>query len=320
MLLTPGLCALVPEEMLFAHRASSFQFVCVCACLLRFCFSDDFYFHLTLIERKIMHTFISFWFQSHTFREKRKKNRLLCFFIGCFMLWKTHFMYTSVCVCMCVCTSEIFIDHCRWRRRLHFSPTFFLRKIKEMSIFGGWLVEICIEFPFTPIFQSTSKKKKKKKKKENVPMGCDSRNKIDFAYSFEYINVSNRIFEPHHCCLFLLVGLKSILIGQWSPRRLAKLPLKMWKKLWMISTSVIRYLMIFDHINGSSVCVERNLPVPFRRKSIHSCSNLVNQAPFERETETSIRKCLCVCASKNNKKKPLQSLCPLHRDRCKCDD
>ena len=71
--------------------------VCVCLFASFFCFSDDFYFHLALIERKIMHTFISFWFQSHTFREDERKTDYCAFFIGCFMLWKTHFMYTCVC-------------------------------------------------------------------------------------------------------------------------------------------------------------------------------------------------------------------------------
>ena len=71
--------------------------MCVCLFASFFCFSDDFYFHLALIERKIMHTFISFWFQSHTFREDERKTDYCAFFIGCFMLWKTHFMYTCVC-------------------------------------------------------------------------------------------------------------------------------------------------------------------------------------------------------------------------------
>lgn len=48
--------------------------LCVCSCVhsVLLLISGDFDFHLSLIERKIMHTFISFRFQSHTFRKDGK--------------------------------------------------------------------------------------------------------------------------------------------------------------------------------------------------------------------------------------------------------
>lgn len=86
----------VPEEMFFAHRASFVSKFVLCSLsltrLVCFVFSDDFYFHLLLIERKIMHTFISFRFQSHTFQEKAKKNTrcccCCCFFYRIFYIWR----------------------------------------------------------------------------------------------------------------------------------------------------------------------------------------------------------------------------------------
>lgn len=156
MLLTPGLCALVPEEMLFAHRASSFQFVCLFASFLffwRFLFSPRVnwaqnyaYVHFILVPIAYI-------------PRRRKKNRLLCFFLSDILCYGRHIL----CIRVCARVKFSSITAAAVDVAVYISlPHAFLRKIKEMSIFGDWLFEICIEFPFTPIFQITSKKKKKK--------------------------------------------------------------------------------------------------------------------------------------------------------------
>lgn len=107
------------KKWFFAHLL--FQFVHF--------FSEDFYFHLSLIERKIMHTFISFRFQSHTFQERKKIRFFFASLHRIFYDFRRH-----------LCASEIFIGFFfRYSARSAFKTCAFLPhslRRKEMSIFG----------------------------------------------------------------------------------------------------------------------------------------------------------------------------------------
>lgn len=156
--------------------------LCVCSCVhsVLLLISGDFDFHLSLIERKIMHTFISFRFQSHTFREDGKMYTDI-FYLSAILMFediyaRVKFSY-RYSVCWVYFLLSLFFSLLLLSNQVSaFKRTFLPHSLLVISIFGvSAQFKICIEFPFTQFFDVNWSVR-------SEPKWTRKKDIIDFAY------------------------------------------------------------------------------------------------------------------------------------------